>query len=188
MTYLSSGSIRKTLARETPLLVAALRSRRTLLAAAVGAGGLVVYYSHDWLLVRSKVAELLVWALCLSGISADASGPVIVIRGVVFTISRDCLYLDWLMMMLPFLWFQKSAQRNVVTVLLGCVGAMAINGGRVVCALYMHAVWRWEWVLCHDIPDYMIWYGGLSAGIAHWVICERAYAAEERSRRSGNAA
>lgn len=125
--------------------------------------------SCDWIPVRTQLRDTVMVVLRQLGHHPFAliheGSPALMIREGLYFYTRDCIHLDLVAVVVPFVWalgshFWRNAFRVLAT---GCAIEIA-NVVRSVVAVHYDALGV-DWVLSHDFPNYCIWFAAIAAAV-----------------------
>ncbi len=130
--------------------------------------GLVVYYSNDWLPVRQALQRLLVAVFTVMGEPAVAAGtwgdPRLVVAGRAFAVTRNCTYVDLLLVLSPFAWrCGLSPASNLLRLGLLPFVVAGVDVVRIVLAIVLATSYGVDWRWAHFWPDYLLHWAWMSA-------------------------
>lgn len=141
----------------------------------------VLYDAVDNVLLR----ELFSFSVCRGVEIIGATGDCVVngtrfsVNGIDYSITAECLYLDWVICVAPFAIITERKVGSLITVMAVTCIALLWNYIRVCFAVYMNSngvSWFWS----HDLIDYCTWYPSVCA--VSLLLVWRRY----RDRRHGN--
>lgn len=139
--------------------------RRTFAALALACG---VFYGLDWIWLRGALTHSLVFLLEQSGYAPQMHVLEIVFPVARFPITAECTYVDLALCMAPFFWRDHlSFRRNLIRLTVLALTVTCLNEVRVLWAI-LGTLRGHSWFTAHDLPDLMLWYGGLSVAILGW--------------------
>jgi len=150
-------------------LLSAVSSGRGLATLLVFGCAVALFYSLDWVWLRTLQVETLAALLGAFGHSVLVQGLELKTGAAWVTITPECTYIDWILCASPFLWrFEKSLGANLSRLALLAAAVSAVNLIRTLVPILVSAKGG-SWFWAHDFVDYLLWYPGLAGVILFWV-------------------
>ena len=134
--------------------------------------GYAVFAIVDWDPIQVSIAKSA--SICLSAIGEKALflDKYVVLEEFedpsIFEITRECTYLDWYFIVLPFIWRKITLAMNVIRSIVLLIGVYFFNLFRICfgISLASHGV---EWWWAHDFVDFISYYPALIIVVLLWV-------------------
>ncbi len=174
MIFESHNRRRSRLAKEASLLWMLIKSSRVLLTIAAAGSGIAAYYAFSLEGLCSIMASLEARSLAFVGLPSVNCGQYLIVGDHVFQIVPDCLYLDWLLLSLPFLAYRQQKLANVIIIAIAIATVPLLNFLRMFMSIYLNVAKNWDWYWSHDLPDYFTWYGTFAMVVTIWFVHQRA--------------
>lgn len=140
---------------KTKSLLRVLSSPRWCVTVIISACGLGVFYLLDWMWARTLIAQIMTSVFTLTGYQAEYINDQILLPSLTLKISRECTYIDWFLLAVPFVWTNQGFSRNIVniTIFAVCIGVFNLIRIYISTACYFRGV---SWFWSHDIVAYII--------------------------------
>lgn len=124
-----------------------------------------LFYGREWWLLCKLVRSVVSASISLLGCRTvqvdDIGGVFLVVNGVLFSIDRDCTYLNLLFVLAPFCWKAKMGWRvNLLRVAALIVAVSGANVARLLVGMYLH-VQGVSWFCAHDVPHAVLYFSAV---------------------------